>query len=77
VQLAEWLPGKPLSLHNFCLLRTDSMGKHNGYAALGIVPQPFSPAPPQLPGEPARQAVRRLPVRCSAENLKQQAAKCL
>jgi hypothetical protein len=43
VQLAEWLPGKPLSLHNFRLLRTDSVGKHDGYVALGIVPQPFSP----------------------------------
>jgi hypothetical protein len=75
VQLAEWLPGKPLSLHNFRLLRTDS--KHDGYAALGIVPLPFSPAPPQLSGEPARQAVCRLAVRCGAEDLKQQAAKCL
>lgn len=77
MQLAEWLPGKPLSLHNFRLLRTDSVSKHNGYAALGIVPQPFSPAPPQLPGEPARKAVCRLSIHCGAEDLKQQAAKCL
>ena len=57
-QLAELLPGKPFSLDNFRSLRTDSVGKHDGYAALGIVPQPFSPWPPRLLGEPARQ--RRL-----------------
>jgi NADH dehydrogenase len=37
------LPGKPFSLDNFRSLRTDSVGKVDGYAALGIVPQPFTP----------------------------------
>lgn len=42
-QFAELLPGKPFSLDNFRSLRTDSVGKVDGYAALGIVPQPFTP----------------------------------
>lgn len=42
-QVAEWLPGKPFSLDNFRSLRTDSVGKVDGYAALGIVPQPLTP----------------------------------
>lgn len=42
-QFAELLPGKPFSLDNFRSLRTDSVGKVSGYAALGIVPQPFTP----------------------------------
>lgn len=41
-QCAELLPGKPFSLDNFRSLRTDSVGKIDGYAALGIVPQPFT-----------------------------------
>lgn len=57
-QFAELLPGKPFSLDNFRTLRTDSVGKHDGYAALGIVPQPLSPWLPLLLSEPARQ--RRL-----------------
>ena len=57
-QFAELLPGKPFSLDNFRTLRTDSVGKHDGYAALGIVPQPLSPWLPLLLREPARQ--RRL-----------------
>lgn len=57
-QLAEWLPGKPFSLDNFRSLRTDSVGKNNGYAALGITPQAFSPWLPRLLGESHRQ--RRL-----------------
>jgi uncharacterized protein YbjT (DUF2867 family) len=57
-QFAELLPGKPFSLDNFRSLRTDSVGKVDGYAALGIVPQPFSPWLPVLLNEPARQ--RRL-----------------
>ena len=47
-QLAELLPGKPFSLDNFRSLRTDSVGKTDGYAALGIVPQPFTPWLPRL-----------------------------
>ncbi len=57
-QFAELLPGKPFSLDNFRSLRTDSVGKVDGYAALGIVPQPFTPWLPVLLDEPARQ--RRL-----------------
>jgi NADH dehydrogenase len=59
-QFAEWLPGKPFSLDNFRSLRTDSVGKVDGYAALGIVPQPFTPWLPVLLQVPARQ--RRLMV---------------
>jgi uncharacterized protein YbjT (DUF2867 family) len=59
-QVAEWLPGKPFSLDNFRTLRTDSVGKLDGYAALGIVPQPISPWLPVLLQAPARQ--RRLAV---------------
>jgi len=47
-QLAELLPGKPFSLDNFRSLRTDSVGKLDGYAALGIEPQPFTPWLPRL-----------------------------
>jgi NADH dehydrogenase len=57
-QFAELLPGKPFSLDNFRSLRTDSVGKVDGYASLGIVPQPFSPWLPVLLHEPPRQ--RRL-----------------
>jgi uncharacterized protein YbjT (DUF2867 family) len=57
-QFAELLPGKPFSLDNFRTLRTDSVGKQDGYAALGIVPQPLSAWLPLLLREPARQ--RRL-----------------
>ncbi len=38
-QLASWLPGQPMSLDNFQTLRTDSVGKTDGYATLGITPQ--------------------------------------
>lgn len=47
-QLAGLLPGKPFSLDNFLSLRTDSVGKTDGYATLGIVPQPFTPWLPRL-----------------------------
>jgi len=47
-QVAGLLPGKPFSLDNFLSLRTDSVGKTDGYAALGIVPQPFTPWLPRL-----------------------------
>lgn len=38
-QLGPWLPGRPMSLDNFQTLRTDSVGKSDGYATLGITPQ--------------------------------------
>lgn len=47
-QLAEYLPGKPFSRDNFLSLRTDSVGKHNGYATLGITPQALTPWLPTL-----------------------------
>lgn len=45
---AELLPGKPFSYDNFLTLRTDSVGKQDGYAALGIRPQAFTPWLPAL-----------------------------
>lgn len=45
---AELLPGKPFSYDNFLSLRTDSVGKQDGYAALDIRPQPFTPWLPVL-----------------------------
>ncbi|HEU4669489.1 MAG TPA: complex I NDUFA9 subunit family protein [Dyella sp.] len=63
-QVAELLPGKPFSLDNFRSLRTDSVGKIDGYAALGIVPQPFTPWLPRLiaglPRQRRLDAARRL-----------------
>lgn len=56
--VAEFLPGKPFSRDNFLTLRTDSVGKHDGYAALGIRPQALSPWLPVLLKGSARQ--RRL-----------------
>ncbi|MHB1271935.1 MAG: complex I NDUFA9 subunit family protein [Rhodanobacter sp.] len=49
-QVAGLLPGKPFSLDNFRSLRTDSVGKTDGYAALGIMPQPFTVWLPRLLG---------------------------
>ncbi|QNK03802.1 complex I NDUFA9 subunit family protein [Dyella telluris] len=57
-QVAQLLPGKPFSLDNFRSLRTDSVGKTDGYAALGITPQPLAAWLPVLLNEPPRQ--RRL-----------------
>jgi uncharacterized protein YbjT (DUF2867 family) len=54
-QVAGLLPGKPFSPDNFLTLRTDSVGKVDGYAALGIVPQPFTPWLPRLIHGPPRQ----------------------
>ncbi|GLQ99514.1 complex I NDUFA9 subunit family protein [Dyella mobilis] len=47
-QVAGLLPGKPFSPDNFLSLRTDSVGKVDGYTALGIEPQPFTPWLPRL-----------------------------
>ena len=47
-RVAGQLPGTPFSLDNFRSLLTDSVGKLDGYAALGIVPQPFTPWLPRL-----------------------------
>ncbi|WP_109123615.1 complex I NDUFA9 subunit family protein [Dyella sp. C11] len=57
-QVAQLLPGKPFSLDNFRSLRTDSVGKVDGYASLGITPQPLAGWLPVLLKQPARQ--RRL-----------------
>jgi uncharacterized protein YbjT (DUF2867 family) len=55
-QVAGMLPGKPFSPDNFLSLRTDSVGKVDGYAALGITPQPFTPWLPRLiQGRPKQQ----------------------
>jgi NADH dehydrogenase len=63
-QVAQMLPGKPFSLDNFRSLRTDSVGKVDGYAALGITPQPLAAWLPVLLNIPARQ--RRLDLARSA-----------
>lgn len=42
-RVAGLLPGKPFFLDNFRSLRTDSVGKNDGCAALGITPQTFTP----------------------------------
>lgn len=47
-RFAELLPGKPFSYDNFLTLRSDSVGAEDGYAALGIRPQPFTPWLPVL-----------------------------
>lgn len=47
-RIAGALPGKPFSLDNFLSLGTDSVGHANGYAALGITPQPFSALLPHV-----------------------------
>ena len=65
-QVAGMLPGKPFSLDNFRSLLTDSVGNADGYATLGIVPQPFTPwlpilvhgSPRQRRLDAARQAFR-------------------
>jgi uncharacterized protein YbjT (DUF2867 family) len=47
-QIAGMLPSKPFSPDNFLSLRTDSVGKVDGYAALGIAPDPFTAWLPRL-----------------------------
>ena len=57
-QVAGMLPGKPFSLDNFLSLGTDSVGRVDGYAALGIAPQSFTSSLPRILQGTARQ--RRL-----------------
>jgi len=57
-EFAQFVPGKPFTPDNFLSLRTDSVGKVDGLAQLGIAPQSFSAWLPRLLGQPVRQ--RRL-----------------
>jgi len=57
-QFAQFVPGKPFTPDNFLSLRTDSVGKVDGLAQLGISPQSFSAWLPRLLGQSVRQ--RRL-----------------
>jgi NADH dehydrogenase len=57
-QFAQFVPGKPFTPDNFLSLRTDSVGKVDGLAQLGISPQSFAAWLPRLLGQPVRQ--RRL-----------------
>lgn len=54
-EVAGRLPGKPFTVDNFLSLKTDSVGDVDGYAALGIKPQPFTPWLPRLLQGPPRQ----------------------
>ncbi|MBT2117435.1 complex I NDUFA9 subunit family protein [Dyella sp. LX-66] len=59
-RLAELLPGKPFSYDNFLTLRTDSVGKQDGYAALGIRAEPLTPwLPTLLQGSPRQRRLDR------------------
>lgn len=49
-RIGELLPGTPISVDNFKSLALDSVGEQDGLAVLGIVPQRFSVALPQLLG---------------------------
>lgn len=57
-EFAQFVPGKPFTPDNFLSLRTDSVGKVDGLAQLGIAPQSFAAWLPRLLGQPIRQ--RRL-----------------
>ena len=41
-RVGEWLPGKPISRDNFRSLQLDSVGSHDGLAALGIIATPMA-----------------------------------
>lgn len=62
-RVAGMLPGKPFSLDNFLSLGTDSVGSVDGFAALGIQPQPFTSALPRilqgLPRQPRLDVARQ------------------
>jgi NADH dehydrogenase len=57
-EFAQFVPGKPFTPDNFLSLRTDSVGKVDGLAQLGISPQSFAAWLPRLLGQTVRQ--RRL-----------------
>ena len=57
-QVAQLVPGKPFTVDNFLSLKTDSVGKIDGLAALGINSAAFSPFLPILLDKDERQ--RRL-----------------
>jgi len=57
-QVAQLVPGKPFTVDNFLSLKTDSVGKVDGLAALGINAAAFSPFLPILLNKDVRQ--RRL-----------------
>ena len=57
-RVCEFVPGKPFSPDNFQSLRTDSVGKQDGLAELGIAPRRFATLLPELLTAPARE--RRL-----------------
>jgi len=57
-QVAQLVPGKPFTVDNFLSLKTDSVGKVDGLAALGINAAAFSPFLPILLDKDVRQ--RRL-----------------
>jgi NADH dehydrogenase len=57
-QVAQLVPGKPFTVDNFLSLKTDSVGKIDGLAALGINAAAFSPFLPILLDKDVRQ--RRL-----------------
>jgi NADH dehydrogenase len=54
--VAQFVPGKPFTPDNFLSLRTDSVGKVDGLARLGIAPQAFSAWLPRLLGPSVRQS---------------------
>ncbi len=47
-RVGEWLPGKPISRDNFKSLKIDSVGTHDGLAALGIVATPMDIIVPRM-----------------------------
>jgi len=57
-QVAQLVPGKPFTVDNFLSLKTDSVGKVDGLAALGINAAAFTPFLPILLDKNVRQ--RRL-----------------
>jgi NADH dehydrogenase len=52
-QVAQLVPGKPFSVDNFLSLRTDSVGKVDGLAMLGINSVAFTPYLPIILAAPA------------------------
>ena len=48
--VCDFLPGKPFSTDNYRSLLVDSVGRTDGFARLGIRPQPFSAVLPRYLG---------------------------